>query len=92
MSVRRPWNLLAAIGVYALLAGWIVLAEANFGAGDFSFLIYGLANIIVFTDALDFGVRLYAHRRHTAASADRGMGFQTGCEWEARAPKWCGCG
>ena len=72
MSVRRPWNLLAAIGVYALLAGWIVLAEANFGAGDFSFLIYGLANIIVLTDALDFGVRLYAHRRHTAASADRG--------------------
>jgi cellulose synthase/poly-beta-1,6-N-acetylglucosamine synthase-like glycosyltransferase len=72
MSVRRPWNLLAAIGVYVLLAGWVVLAAADFGAGDFSFLIYGLANIIVFTDALDFGVRLYAHRRHTAASADRG--------------------
>jgi hypothetical protein len=72
MSVRRPWNLLAAVGVYALLAGWIVLAAADFGAGDFSFVIYGLANIIVFTDALDFGVRLYAHRRHTAASADRG--------------------
>ena len=71
MSVRRPWNLLAAIGVYAVLAGWIVLAAVNFGAGDFSFLIYALANIIVFTDALDFGVRLYAHRRHTAASADR---------------------
>jgi cellulose synthase/poly-beta-1,6-N-acetylglucosamine synthase-like glycosyltransferase len=72
MSVRRPWNLLAAIGVYVLLAGWVVLAAVDFGAGDFSFLIYGLANIIVFTDALDFGVRLYAHRRHTAASADRG--------------------
>lgn len=72
MSVRRSWNLLAAIGVYALLAGWIVLAAADFGAGDFSFFIYGLANIIVFTDVLDFGVRLYAHRRHTAASADRG--------------------
>jgi cellulose synthase/poly-beta-1,6-N-acetylglucosamine synthase-like glycosyltransferase len=72
MSARRPWNLLAAVGVYALLAGWIVLAAADLGAGDFSFLIYGLANVIVFTDALDFGVRLYAHRRHTAASADRG--------------------
>jgi cellulose synthase/poly-beta-1,6-N-acetylglucosamine synthase-like glycosyltransferase len=72
VSVRRPWNLLAAVGVYALLAGWILLAAANFRAGDFSFLIYGLANIIVFTDALDFGARLYAHRRHTAASADRG--------------------
>lgn len=74
MSARRPWNLLAAVGVYALLAAWIVLAAADFGAGDFSFLIYGLANIIVFTDALDFGVRLYAHRRHTAAAAaDRGI-------------------
>jgi cellulose synthase/poly-beta-1,6-N-acetylglucosamine synthase-like glycosyltransferase len=72
MSVRRPWNLLAAIGVYALLAAWILLAAAHFSAGDFSVLIYVLANLIVFTDALDFGVRLYAHRRHTAASADRG--------------------
>jgi cellulose synthase/poly-beta-1,6-N-acetylglucosamine synthase-like glycosyltransferase len=72
VSLRRPWNLLAAIGVYALLAGWIVLAAADFRAGDFSFLIYGLANIIVFTDALDFGLRLYAHRRHTATSAERG--------------------
>lgn len=69
MSARRPWNRLAAVGVYALLAAWIVLAAADFGAGDFSFLIYGLANIIVFTDMLDFGVRLYAHRRHTAAAA-----------------------
>jgi cellulose synthase/poly-beta-1,6-N-acetylglucosamine synthase-like glycosyltransferase len=72
MSVRRPWNLLIAIGAYALLAGWIVLAAADFGSGDFSLVIYGLANIMVFTDALDFGVRLYAHRRHTAASADLG--------------------
>lgn len=72
MNTRRPWNLVAAIGVYALLAGWVVLAAADFGAGDFSFLIYGLANIIVFTDALDFAVRLWAHRRHTAASAERG--------------------
>jgi hypothetical protein len=72
MSVRHPWNLLVAVGAYALLAGWIVLAAADFGGGDFSLVIYGLANIIVFTDALDFGVRLYAHRRHTAASADLG--------------------
>ena len=72
MSVRRPWNLLVPIGVYALLAGWILLAATDFGAADFSFLIYGLANVIVFTDAVDFAVRLYAHRRHTAAAADRG--------------------
>jgi cellulose synthase/poly-beta-1,6-N-acetylglucosamine synthase-like glycosyltransferase len=72
MSPRRTWSLLLPIGVYALLAGWIVLAAADAGAGDFSFLVYGLANVIVFTDAVDFAVRLYAHRRHTAASADRG--------------------
>ncbi|HEX4619715.1 MAG TPA: glycosyltransferase family 2 protein [Steroidobacteraceae bacterium] len=72
MSVRRPWNLLVAVGVYAVLAGWIVLAAADLGAGEFSFLIYGLANIVVFTDAVDFAVRLWAHRRHTAASAERG--------------------
>jgi cellulose synthase/poly-beta-1,6-N-acetylglucosamine synthase-like glycosyltransferase len=72
MSVRRLWGLLAVIGVYALVAGWLVLTAADLDAGDFSFLIYGLANIIVFTDALDFGVRLYAHRWHTAASVDRG--------------------
>jgi cellulose synthase/poly-beta-1,6-N-acetylglucosamine synthase-like glycosyltransferase len=72
VSVRRPWNLLVPIGVYALLAAWIALTSANFDAGNFSFLIYGVANVIVFTDAVDFGVRLYAHRRHTAASAGRG--------------------
>jgi cellulose synthase/poly-beta-1,6-N-acetylglucosamine synthase-like glycosyltransferase len=72
MRYGRPWKLLAAVAVYVLLAGWIVLAAADFGAGDFSFLVYGLANVIVFTDALDFAVRMYAHRRHTAAAADRG--------------------
>lgn len=72
MSVRSPWKVLAAIGGYALLAGWVVLAAADLGAGDFSFLIYGLANIVVFTDAVDFAVRLYAHRRHTATAAERG--------------------
>lgn len=72
MSVARSWNLLAAVAVYALLAGGIAFAAADFGDSDFSFLIYGLANVIVFTDAVDFAVRLYAHRRHTAASAGRG--------------------
>jgi len=73
MSYGRPWKLLLVpVALYALLAGGIVLAAADFGAGDFSFLIYGLANVIVFTDALDFAVRMYAHRRHTAASAGRG--------------------
>jgi cellulose synthase/poly-beta-1,6-N-acetylglucosamine synthase-like glycosyltransferase len=72
MNAGRPWNLLAAVVVYLLLAGWVWLAAADFGTGDFSLLIYTLANIVVFTDAVDFGLRLWAHRRHTAASAERG--------------------
>jgi len=39
---------------------------------DFSWLMYALASLIVFTDTLDFGLRLYVHRRHTAAAADLG--------------------
>jgi cellulose synthase/poly-beta-1,6-N-acetylglucosamine synthase-like glycosyltransferase len=72
MNAGRPWNLLAAVGVYVLLAAWVVFAAGDFGPGHFSLLIYVAANVIVFTDALDFGLRLWAHRRHTAASAERG--------------------
>jgi cellulose synthase/poly-beta-1,6-N-acetylglucosamine synthase-like glycosyltransferase len=71
---RRPWPLLAPLGVYALLLGWIAFSAANVEGYDFSFLLYGLANLIVFTDAIDFGLRLYAHRRHTAVAADLSRG------------------
>jgi len=60
--------------VCALLAGWIALSAANVQADHFSLLIYGLANMIVFTDALDFGLRLYVHRRHTAVATELGRG------------------
>ena len=68
MSVARRWNLWVAVAGYLALAAWLVLAAAEARTAQFSFLLYGLANIIVFTDALDFGLRLYAHRRHTAVS------------------------
>jgi cellulose synthase/poly-beta-1,6-N-acetylglucosamine synthase-like glycosyltransferase len=56
-----------------LLTIWIVLAAANVEAASVSLLIYGLANLIVYTDALDLFLRLHVRRRHTAtasASAD----------------------
>jgi cellulose synthase/poly-beta-1,6-N-acetylglucosamine synthase-like glycosyltransferase len=72
-NLKRPWTLFAPLSVGALLVGWIALSAAN-DQDDFSFLIYGLANLIVFTDALDFGLRLYVHRRHTAAASELGRG------------------
>src|SRR3981189_116427 len=74
LSIKRPWTLVAPLGAYALLAGWIALSAANVQADQFSLLFYGLANIIVFTDALDFGLRLYVHRRHTAVAAELDRG------------------
>jgi len=67
------WTLVAPAAVCALLTVWIVLAAANVQAASVSLLIYGLANLIVYTDALDLLLRLHVRRRHTAtasASAD----------------------
>jgi cellulose synthase/poly-beta-1,6-N-acetylglucosamine synthase-like glycosyltransferase len=68
--MRRPraWTLLAPAAVCALLTVWIVLAAANVQAASASLLIYGLANLIVYTDALDFLLRLHVRRRHTATA------------------------
>ena len=74
LNIKRRWTLVAPLGAYALLAGWIALSAANVQADEFSLLFYGLANIIVFTDALDFGLRLYVHRRHTAVAAELDRG------------------
>jgi cellulose synthase/poly-beta-1,6-N-acetylglucosamine synthase-like glycosyltransferase len=71
---KRPWPLLAPLGVYTLLLGWIAFSAASVQGSDFLFLLYGLANFIVFTDAIDFGVRLYVHRRHTAVTSDLSRG------------------
>src|SRR5882762_5773143 len=74
LNIKRRWTLVAPLGAYALLAGWIALSAADVQADQFSLLFYGLANIIVFTDALDFGLRLYVHRRHTAVAAELDRG------------------
>ena len=67
MKVRRPWTVLAPLAVCGLLAGWIVLTVANARTAGFSLFIFAIANLIVYTDALDFALRLYMRRRHTAA-------------------------
>jgi cellulose synthase/poly-beta-1,6-N-acetylglucosamine synthase-like glycosyltransferase len=68
--MRRPrsWTLLAPAAVCALLTVWIVLAATNVQAASVSLVIYGLANLIVYTDALDFFLRLHVRRRHTATA------------------------
>ena len=73
MRAARSWTLIAPAAVCALLTIWIVLAAANVQTASVSLLIYGLANLIVYTDALDLFLRLHVRRRHTAtasASAD----------------------
>ena len=52
----------------ALLVGWMALSVANSQAVGFSILLFVVANLIVYTDALDFALRLYMSRRHAAAS------------------------
>ena len=71
---RRPWPLLVPLSVYALLLAWIGFSAAAVQGYDFSYVLYALANLIVFTDAIDFGLRLYVHRRHTAVTADLSRG------------------
>jgi cellulose synthase/poly-beta-1,6-N-acetylglucosamine synthase-like glycosyltransferase len=60
---------MAPAAVCALLSVWIVLAAANVQAASVSLLIYGLANLIVYTDALDLLLRLHVRRRHTATAS-----------------------
>jgi cellulose synthase/poly-beta-1,6-N-acetylglucosamine synthase-like glycosyltransferase len=69
MKRARSWTLLAPAAVCALLTLWIVLSAANLQAAAFSLLIYGLANLIVYTDAIDFVLRLHMRRRHTATAS-----------------------
>jgi cellulose synthase/poly-beta-1,6-N-acetylglucosamine synthase-like glycosyltransferase len=69
MKLQHSWTLLAPAAVCALLTVWIVLSAANVQAASVSLLIYGLANLIVYTDALDFLLRLHVRRRHTATAS-----------------------
>jgi cellulose synthase/poly-beta-1,6-N-acetylglucosamine synthase-like glycosyltransferase len=64
----RAWSLLAPLALCGLLAGWIVLSVADARTVGFSIFVFAVANLIVFTDAIDFALRLYMRRRHTLAA------------------------
>ena len=68
MRVRRSWGLIAPAAVCALLTGWIVLTAADVRVASISVVLYALANLIVYTDALDLFLRLHVRRRHTATA------------------------
>ncbi|HEY6514709.1 MAG TPA: glycosyltransferase family 2 protein [Steroidobacteraceae bacterium] len=72
MTTRQFVGIAAPLAVCLLLGAWIALSAANAEAASFSMLVYALANLIVYTDALDFALRLYMKRRHTATA--RGTG------------------
>jgi cellulose synthase/poly-beta-1,6-N-acetylglucosamine synthase-like glycosyltransferase len=65
----RSYAALAPLAVCALLAAWIALSVANASAFGFSILIFAVANLIVYTDALDFALRLYMRRRNAVGSS-----------------------
>jgi len=69
MNWRSAAALLPPLAVCALLAGWIALSVANERAVSFSILVFAVANLIVYTDAVDFALRLYMRRRHTASAS-----------------------
>lgn len=62
------WSILPPLAVVALLAGWIALSLSTARDYGFSLFFFALANLIVYTDALDFALRLYMRRRHTASA------------------------
>jgi cellulose synthase/poly-beta-1,6-N-acetylglucosamine synthase-like glycosyltransferase len=72
---RQRWRIIAPLGVCAFLTLWIALSAANAKAAGYSMLVYAAANLIVYTDAIDFVLRLFMRRRHRAtmiATADIG--------------------
>ena len=68
MRRRSAWSVLPPLAVCALLTGWVALSVASERAVSFSILVFAVANLIVYTDAVDFALRLYMRRRHTAAA------------------------
>jgi cellulose synthase/poly-beta-1,6-N-acetylglucosamine synthase-like glycosyltransferase len=78
---RRRSPLLAPLAACVLLAGWIALSAIGDQARTFSVLIALLANFIVYTDAADLLLRLYARRRHTSSS-----GVELSIDLAAAAP------
>jgi cellulose synthase/poly-beta-1,6-N-acetylglucosamine synthase-like glycosyltransferase len=86
MTVRRFVSRAAPLAVCGLLGGWIALSAANAEVASFSMLVYALANLIVFTDALDFVLRLYLKRRHTATARGSGRERELSIDLTAALP------
>jgi cellulose synthase/poly-beta-1,6-N-acetylglucosamine synthase-like glycosyltransferase len=78
MKILKSWSVLAPLAVCGLLAGWIILSVANAQAVGFSIFLFAVANLIVYTDAIDFAIRLYMRRRHTAAAGGISESSQNG--------------
>jgi len=78
MKRLRSWSVLAPLAVCGLLAGWIVLSIVNARAIGFSIFVFAFANLIVYTDAIDFALRLYMRRRHTATAGAFSESSQNG--------------
>ena len=75
MTRKQRWRILAPLGVCAFLSFWIGLSAANAQAAGYSVVVYALANLIIYTDAIDFALRLFMRRRNrasTVAGADTG--------------------
>ncbi|HEY1726199.1 MAG TPA: glycosyltransferase family 2 protein [Steroidobacteraceae bacterium] len=70
MTGPRLLSVLSPLAVCALLLGWIAISSAGNSWGSGSILLYGLANVIALTDALDYALRLYMRRRHTATGRE----------------------
>jgi hypothetical protein len=73
--------LLTPLLACALLAVWIALSAVQDRTQNFSVLIAVLANFVVYTDAIDLMLRLYARRRHSARS-----GLELSIDLPAAAP------
>ena len=78
MKFLRGWSVLAPLAVVGLLAGWIVLSVANARSVGFSIFLFAVANLIVYTDAIDYALRVYMRRRHTIAAGDISTSSQNG--------------
>ncbi len=78
MKRPRSWAVLAPLAVCGLLAGWIALSIVNARAIGFSIFVFAFANLIVYTDAIDFALRLYMRRRHTATAGALSESSQNG--------------
>lgn len=91
-TLRRPWTgpswgAVAMAGLLLTAAAWLVLSAAGLGPVGMQVLLYSLSSLVVFTDAIDFGLRLYMHRWHTAAATSLGRDERARLSIDLPAPQ-----